>query len=83
MASIAQRCAQRSTIKVKGALAKLTPMQYRVFHLLKGTLSQKEMAAKFGIHVRTLRAHVGNVYVKTGVTGRVGFWTKFGFHPEQ
>jgi DNA-binding CsgD family transcriptional regulator len=67
---------------VEGVAVKFTPQQYRVFQMLTSTLSNKEIAAELGISTRGAKNHVTMVYAKTGVSGRVEFWEKFGFHPK-
>lgn len=73
---------ERSTLAVDGISSKLTPQEFRIFHFLKTTRVNKEIAAILGISHSTTKNHIQEIYRKAGITnGRVEFWTRFGFEP--
>ena len=59
------------TARELAAIGSLTPMQRLVFDRLHDGLSNKEIAALFGIHETTVKAHVSAVFKKLNCNNRV------------
>jgi DNA-binding NarL/FixJ family response regulator len=53
-----------------GVAETLTPRELDVVCWATGALSNKEIAAKLGLSVGTVRTHLGNIYAKLGLTNR-------------
>ncbi len=51
-------------------LARLSPREYEVLKLLATGLSNKEIAARLGVVVGTVKIHVANIFSKLGVSDR-------------
>ncbi|MBV7272082.1 hypothetical protein I6U48_04015 [Clostridium sp. PL3] len=49
----------------------LTAMEKKVLHLIIDTYTNKEIAEKLGITIRTVKAHTGNIYIKLKVKNRI------------
>jgi len=60
-----------------GYLKKLTERELEVLQILAKGRSNKRIAAKLGISVRTVKYHTANIYKKIGVRSRSGaiVWT--------
>ncbi|MCO1575692.1 helix-turn-helix transcriptional regulator [Crossiella sp. SN42] len=50
----------------------LTSQEGRIAALVRAGLSNKEIAARLGVVVRTVELHLSQVYRKLGVSGRSG-----------
>ncbi len=50
---------------------KLSQREAQIAHLLKKGLSNKEIALKTGITERTVKAHLGAIFIKTGIKDRL------------
>jgi DNA-binding NarL/FixJ family response regulator len=48
----------------------VTATERRILDLLSDTVTDKELAASLGVSVRTVRFHLGNIFVKFGVHDR-------------
>ncbi len=55
----------------KGVLQKLTAREHQVLGLILEANSNREIARKLGIEERTVKAHLGHLMRKVGVTNRV------------
>lgn len=53
------------------ALAPLTPREREAALLIGGGMSYKEAASELGISIKTMKAHMGKVYEKTGAPSNV------------
>ncbi len=51
-------------------LAQLSPREFEVLQLLATGLSNKEIAARLGVVVGTIKIHVANIFAKLGVSDR-------------
>ncbi|MFL0195059.1 LuxR C-terminal-related transcriptional regulator [Clostridium sp. WILCCON 0269] len=49
----------------------LTATENKVLHLIINAYTNKEIAEKLGITIRTVKAHTGNIYAKLGVKNRM------------
>lgn len=58
-------------IYLREICVRLTPRERQVFECILDGLSNKEIADKIGISVRTVKFHVSNLYVKFNVPGRI------------
>lgn len=50
----------------------MTSQEGRIAALVRAGLSNKEIAARLGVVVRTVELHLSQVYRKLGVSGRSG-----------
>jgi len=48
----------------------LTPAEWRVVHFVRHGLSNRQIAARFGVSLDAVKYHVGNIVTKVGVEGR-------------
>jgi DNA-binding NarL/FixJ family response regulator len=81
VASALEEPAPAATDSLGGALpARLTPREREMAALVAGGLSNREIAARMVISVRTAETHVQHIMVKLGFTARtqIAAWTAAG-----
>ena len=74
-AAVAYRAAQDALLEVAGTEARradLTPRQRQVAALVAAGLTNDQIARRLEITTRTVRKHVADTFVQTGVTSRAG-----------
>lgn len=61
----------QSEIDALSASASISPREQEVLHLISAGYSNREMAGKLSISESTVKTHVGNIYYKLNVNGRI------------
>ncbi len=67
-----ERCSVVWLFQTNRLMLTLTRKQKQVLSLIYDELSNREIASKLDISIRTVETHRKNIYRKTGTTGIVG-----------
>lgn len=72
-----QKIKKINCILVVEGIMRLTRREEQVMSLLTGGLKSTQIAECMGVSVRTVHAHLANIYSKFGVTNRAGALMQF------